>query len=734
MTTSTTPIRFLLYPSLGEVREHVRVELFGRALSERLGRPVVMELAPTYEALETELTAGRVDMAWGTAEQCDAFEPRARAVLRAVRSGSCYYHAALVCRAEEPLTLETLKGKRAAWVAPRSTGGHLLPVRCLEQRGVRTDEVFSEQRFLGTYRKALQAVLAGEADVASTFTNHPDEHAMRATLASYVGADEPKLTTFLFTEPTLADGIILTRRLSEQDAAALVNVLTRMNTDGSGLEMLMGPFRVEGFVLPSRSPERKVEPRQERGAEYVVAELDGEERCQRLWSPTGRAFGRDVTGAEGRSLVEVLGQEAGEPLRALVRAVRHGGAGGRLEYRLEVEGETRWYAAEVTPCAPVAGEKVPRLGLLVRDVSGLRALEEPLYRLASFPLLHPEPLLELGMDGELRFGNPATHKAFPELLVQGAQHPLVQAALQWVWRGAPSGEPAPTVQLDGRYWELTVAQLWDPPGLRVFAKDVTLRKQMEAQLIQADRLSALGSLAAAVGHEMNNPLAFMLANLSFAREELERLGKSLRDKGEAVTRELDDVIEALSETAQGAVRIKHIVQDLRTLSRKPQEQTGWVEVQPVLENALKLVRGELQHRARLERDFHEVPVVRADEARLSQLFLNLVLNAVQAMEPADAARNVLRVAAYTGEEGEVVIEVQDSGKGLPPEALSRIFEPFAAARAGSTGLGLSVSHAIVTSLGGTLRAESREGRGTLLTLTLPAASGDASCRPALLAG
>lgn len=732
MTRSTTPIRFLLYPSHGEVREHVRVELFGRALSERLGRPVVVELASTYEALEAELAAGRVDMAWATADQCDVLAPRARAVLRAVRSGSCQYRAALVCRADEPLTLETLQGKRVAWATPRSAGGYLLPMRFLEARGLRPNELFSEQRFLGAYRKALTAVLAGEADMAAVFSPHADEHAMRATLASYVGARESKLMTFAFTPPALADGIVLTRRLSEADAATLVSILTRMNTDGAGLEMLMGPFRVEGFVLQSDG--EQAPPRKARGAEYVVAELDGEERCRRLWSPTGRAFGRDVSGAEGRTLTEVLGTEAAEPLLSLMRSVRHGGADGRLEYRLEVEGETRWYVAEITPCAPTPGETQPRLGLMVRDVSGMRALEEPMYRLASFPLLHPEPLLELSMQGELRYGNPATHKAFPELLEEGESHPIVQAALQWAWRGAPAGEPAPTVHLDGRYWELTVAQLWNPEGVRVFARDVTLRKQMEARLIQADRLSALGSLAAAVGHEMNNPLAFMLANLSFAREELESLGETLRDKGEAVTREMNDVLEALSETAQGAIRIKHIVQDLRTLSRKPQEQTGWVEVQPVLENALKLVRGELQHRARLERDFHDVPAVTADEARLSQLFLNLVLNAVHAMDPAEAAHNVLRVASYTGEEGEVVIEVQDTGRGLPPEALARIFEPFVASRAGGTGLGLSVSHAIVTSLGGTLRAESREGRGTLITLTLPAPCAQAGSRPALLAG
>ncbi|MBU8898520.1 sensor histidine kinase [Corallococcus sp. H22C18031201] len=723
MKVSATPIRFVLFPSLGEVREHVRVDLFGRALSERLGRKVVVEFAPTYELLESELVAGRVDMAWATAEQCTAFESRGRAVLRAVRSGSWSYHSSLVCRADEPLTLASLKGKRAAWVAPRSTGGHLLAVAHLRAQGLEPDTLFAEQRFVGTYRRALNAVLDGEADVAATFSNHPDEHAMRATLATYVGRDERRLLPFSFTGATLSDGIILTRRLSATDAAALESILTRMNTDGAGLEMLMGPFRVEGFV---RSEDGRVvaPPRSTtRSGEYLVAELDADTRCRRLWSPTGHAFGRALSGAEGSLLVDALGDEAAGPLLPLIHAVLRGSAGGRQDYRLEVAGETRSYVAEVTPHEAAADEgQGPRLGLLVRDVSGLRSLEDPLYRLASFPLLHPEPLLELGTDGELRYANPAAFTAFPDLVARGDKHPLVYAALMWIWRGAPAGEPAPTVHLDGRYWELSVAQLWDPPGLRVFSRDVTLRKQLEARLIQSDRLSALGSLAAAVGHEMNNPLAFVLANLSYMREELDRLKGSLRDGGGARATELDGVMEALSDTLEGATRLKHIVQDLRTLSRKPPEHQARVEVQPVLEHALKLIRGELQHRARLERDFHELSAVDADEARLSQLFLNLLLNAIHAMDPADAATNVLRVAAYTGPDGEVVVEVQDSGKGLSPELLSRIFEPFATARPNSTGLGLSVSHAIATGLGGTLRAESREGRGTLLTVTLPAAA------------
>ncbi|HZH79268.1 MAG TPA: ATP-binding protein, partial [Archangium sp.] len=110
-----------------------------------------------------------------------------------------------------------------------------------------------------------------------------------------------------------------------------------------------------------------------------------------------------------------------------------------------------------------------------------------------------------------------------------------------------------------------------------------------------------------------------------------------------------------------------------------------------------------------------------DETRLGQVFINLLQNAVQAMSELDAARNVLRVATYTGPGGEVVVEVQDTGAGMSREVLARLFEPFFTTKPASTGLGLSVSHAIVTSLGGTLRAESREGVGTTLSITLPAA-------------
>ncbi|HSP78509.1 MAG TPA: PhnD/SsuA/transferrin family substrate-binding protein [Myxococcaceae bacterium] len=708
MTPPAAPIRFLLKPTLEGVKEHVRAELFSRALSQRLGRPVVVEIAPSDEALERELLEERVDLAWGTSEQCTAFEPRTRAVLRAVRSGRWSYHAALVCRADAPLTLETLRGTRAAWVDAHSTGGYLLPVRHLLARGQPPAELFSEERFLGSYRQALLAVLAGEADVAAIYTSHPEENTVRAWLAEHVGFEERRLTPFAFTEPTLSDGLIITRRLPEAEAATLVSLLTSLASEGAGLEPLRGLFDSEGFVLAPAPEARPGPPRHPaRQAEYLAAELGEGERCLRLWTPAARAFGREVREAGGRTLAQVVGPEAGEPLEALVRSARHNGVVGRMEFRLLAEGEPRCYLAEATPRA---GGTV---ALLVREVTELRALEDELYRLASFPLLHPEPMLELTREGALRYANPAASTAFPDLLLRGARHPLVEAALA----------ARPTLHLGGHHWELTVAPLREADGLRVFAQDVTTRKQMEARLIQADRLSSLGFLASSIGHEMNNPLAFMLANLAFASEELERLGELLRERGSGdLAKDLVDVADALGETAEGANRLKDIISDLRMLSRAPPAERELVDVASVLEHTLSLIRGELRHRARLEKALQPVPPVEGDAGRLGQVFLHLLLNAVQAMNEQDAARNVLRVATHTGPGGEVVVEVRDTGAGMAPEVLARIFEPFFTLKPGSTGMGLSVSHALVTSLGGTLRAESQEGVGSTLTVMLPPAS------------
>jgi two-component system, NtrC family, sensor kinase len=720
LTKSGPPIRFLTYPLLGEPREYVRAEFFGRALSRRVGRPVVVEQARSYEFVEVELEADRVDMVLATAEQCDHFEASARATLRALRAGRWYYHAALICRAEEPLTLEKLRGLRAAWVDPRSTGGHLLARRYLESLGMPPSELFAEQAFYGTYRHALLAVLAGKADVASQITTHADEYTTRARMAERIGAEERQLKPFAFTGPTLADGLIISRRMTEEDAAAVVSAITAMSHEESAQDQVLAPFDIEGFTLikghepypPALRPTRRVE--------YLAVDLDVRERCQRVWSSTGTAFGRRIPKSEGHLLTELLPSEAGLPLESLARAALHSGVSGRVHFRMAVDGAARLYSAETTLRPPSPTEATPGASLLVRDVTGLQELEQELYRLASFPLLHPEPMLELGREG-LRYANPAAHTAFPDLLELGVSHPLVETAHAYLRRSAP-GEGPELLQLANRCWEVVATRMQDNESLRVFAKDVTARKQMEANLLHADRMTALGKLAAGVGHQMNNPLAFLMANLSFAREEIGRLREALKTGKECVQLEdVDEVLAALGESMDGAARLKMIVEDFRLLAReKPRHRTR-VDVHLVLEDTLKLLRNELHHRARLEKDLEPVPMVEADEARLGQALLNLMLNAVQAMSEAEAARNVLRVATRTGPAGEAIIEVQDTGAGIPAEAMEHLFEPFFTTRPNSMGMGLPISHAIVMSLGGTLRAESQPGAGTLFVLTLPGA-------------
>ena len=197
---AAAPLQFLLSPSLGEVKEHVRAEFFGRALTQRLGRPVRVGLAPSYEVLERELAGGHVDLVWGTAEQCTAYEKRSRAVLRAVRAGLWYYYAALICRADEPLALSTLRARAPRGWPQRSTGGYLLPTRHLLGHGVLPQSTFREQRFWGTYRKTLLAVLEREADLTAIYTTHPEENTVRAYLAEHVGGAERRLLPFAFTE------------------------------------------------------------------------------------------------------------------------------------------------------------------------------------------------------------------------------------------------------------------------------------------------------------------------------------------------------------------------------------------------------------------------------------------------------------------------------------------------------------------------------------------------------
>ncbi|HYO67356.1 MAG TPA: ATP-binding protein [Archangium sp.] len=263
----------------------------------------------------------------------------------------------------------------------------------------------------------------------------------------------------------------------------------------------------------------------------------------------------------------------------------------------------------------------------------------------------------------------------------------------------------------------------------VMARDVTERKRMQAQLLQTDRLSMVGTLAAGVGHEINNPLSYVQANLALALESTSRLASESVGAGpggpdaQRWAEQLGELRTLLQEAHEGALRVRNIVRDLKSFSRQEEEERrSAVDVREPLGFSLKMAASELRHRAQLITKYEPVPLVHADASRLGQVFLNLLINAVQALPEENSAQNTLTVGVRLDASGRVAVNVSDTGAGIPPEVLARIFDPFFTTKpvGKGTGLGLSICHGIIRDLGGEISVRSEVGRGTTFTVLLPA--------------
>lgn len=246
-------------------------------------------------------------------------------------------------------------------------------------------------------------------------------------------------------------------------------------------------------------------------------------------------------------------------------------------------------------------------------------------------------------------------------------------------------------------------------------RDETERRKLQSQLMISDRMASVGTLAAGVAHEINNPLAAVIGNLDHVGECI-----AAKVTDGAVRAELG---EPLADAIEGAHRIRSIVRDLRLFSRSPTEEPkGAVDIKTTLESSLRMASNEIRHRARLVRDYADVPGVEANEARLGQVFLNLIVNAAQSMPQGRAEQNEIRVS--TRHEGDfAIVEVRDTGPGMTPEVMSRIFDAFFTTKAAGagTGLGLAICQRLVGDMHGTLTVTSEVGVGTTFRISLPVA-------------
>jgi PAS domain S-box-containing protein len=251
------------------------------------------------------------------------------------------------------------------------------------------------------------------------------------------------------------------------------------------------------------------------------------------------------------------------------------------------------------------------------------------------------------------------------------------------------------------------------PSVLTMARDVTSKRQLERQLVQADRLAALGTLAAGVAHEINNPLAYVMLNLEWIARKLPDV--------QADASNLPALQAMLEEARQGAARVSTIVRELRSFARADSETRRRVDLATVVQSAIKIVGNEVRHRARVITSFEPTRAVLANEARLEQVVVNLLLNAAQAMPEVTTEKNEVRVTVREDADRHAVLEVHDSGAGIAPSIMPRIFDPFFSTKpvGVGTGLGLSICHGIVTSLGGQIRAYSEPGEGATFRIVLP---------------
>lgn len=269
-------------------------------------------------------------------------------------------------------------------------------------------------------------------------------------------------------------------------------------------------------------------------------------------------------------------------------------------------------------------------------------------------------------------------------------------------------------------------------GVVVF-RDITEQRELELRLCQSERLASLGALAASTAHEINNPLAYVVANVGIVAESLGDVVQRLQGTSVPpdLIAKLTELLDVANEAVEGAAHVHRIVHNLKRFGRSDQTFGNVLDLPDVIDSAVKMTGTLLRHHAHVVKRFGTTPHVRANEGQLVQVFVNLLMNAAQAIDEGRADQNEIRITTRTDDAGRAVVEVQDSGCGIAPHLIPRLFQPFFTTKpvGVGSGLGLSVCHGIVTSLNGEISVESHVGLGTTFRVALPPALTSASVPP-----
>ena len=343
----------------------------------------------------------------------------------------------------------------------------------------------------------------------------------------------------------------------------------------------------------------------------------------------------------------------------------------------------------------------------------------------------PDYVAHLDLDGTIRlmnrplFEHPSTAVIGTNIFSYPAgDHAIAlrKALAQIELTGEPQGFEASVFRPDGsQVWYSTrlgpVKENGKVTGAVLVSRDVSDKKQTEMHLMLSDRMASVGTLAAGVAHEINNPLASVIANLDMALQDLVTLAETAKLP--------PDLSDEIKDARGAADRVREIVRDLKIFSRGDEDRHGPVDVEHVLESTLRMAWNELRHRAKVVKHYTKVPNVDAHESRLGQVFLNLIINAAHAIPAGNYDTNEIRISTSLDPHGRVVVDIADTGTGIPVEVRPRLFTPFFSTKpiGVGTGLGLAISHRIITQFGGTITFDTEVGKGTTFHITLKVAGG-----------
>lgn len=249
---------------------------------------------------------------------------------------------------------------------------------------------------------------------------------------------------------------------------------------------------------------------------------------------------------------------------------------------------------------------------------------------------------------------------------------------------------------------ITLSTIDKEPAFVVYTRDITDRERDQADLMKQDRLASLGVLAAGVAHELNNPLAALSLMVRKLRSDAMK-----RSDDTGVLEQMDDAVG----------RMKTIIDDLLFLARPGEQPQAHVDLRRVLASSLALLRAGIANCPPIVEDIPLLPAIQAVPSKLGQVFLNVLRNAIEAVE--GLADGTVTISGRVAE-SEIVMTVSDNGRGIPEDVLSRLTTPFFTTKERGTGLGLWISQAIIQSHRGRLELASKLGAGTTVTITLPA--------------